>query len=129
LIAQNSDLGRETLIDEAILPVLVRLAADKLAENVVRACDLLKALAHTGTYRSELISAGVKDAVERITRYVATCGLEQYTDISRIGCSVFSKSTLSNKSDKLRAQHAARGVISVLNSTKYGLSNLYIYSN
>ena len=70
LIAQKSDPGRKALIDGKALPVLLRLVADTIANNVIRACDLLKVLAQTGTYRSELRSAGVKDAMDRITRCV-----------------------------------------------------------
>jgi hypothetical protein len=70
LIAQRSDPGRRALIKEEVLPVLIQLAADKTASNVLGACNLLKALAHTGTYRSELMQAGVKEAMGRITRRV-----------------------------------------------------------
>jgi hypothetical protein len=71
VIAQNSDPGRKALIDDGILPVLLRLATNHIASNVINACKILKALAHTGTYRQELITAGVKDAMQQITRYAA----------------------------------------------------------
>jgi hypothetical protein len=69
LIAQNSDPGRKALIDDGILPVLLRLASNHIAGNVLNACKILNALAHSGTYRQELITAGVKDAMQQITRY------------------------------------------------------------
>jgi hypothetical protein len=69
LIAQNSDPGRKALIDDGILPVLLRLATNHIASNVVNACKILNALAHTGTYRQELITAGVKISMQQITRY------------------------------------------------------------
>ena len=69
-IAQNSDAGRRALIDNNVLPLLVRLSADGLAINVIGACKLLHALAHSGTFRTDILSAGVKPAMERITRYV-----------------------------------------------------------
>lgn len=70
LIAQNSDPGRKALIDENILPVLQCLATDHIASNVISGCQLLNALAHTGTYRQEIIDAGVKNVMQQITRYV-----------------------------------------------------------
>ena len=69
MIAQNSDPGRKVLIDRGILSVLLCLAADRIPNNVVNACKILNALAHTGTYREELILAKVKDVMQNITRY------------------------------------------------------------
>jgi hypothetical protein len=77
LIAQNSDPGRRALIDGNIVPVLVQLSTNTLASNVVNSCNVLNALAHTGTYRSELV--GVKDAMERITKYVPVDHAKKYT--------------------------------------------------
>jgi hypothetical protein len=68
-IAQKSDSGRQALIDSQILPVLLRLTANHIGSNVVNACKILGALAHSGTYRQTLIEAGVKKAMEQITRY------------------------------------------------------------
>jgi hypothetical protein len=70
LIAQKSDPGRKALIDENILPVLESLASDRTASNVIGGCQLLNALAHTGTYRQEIINAGMKTVMQQFTRYV-----------------------------------------------------------
>jgi hypothetical protein len=69
MMAQNSDPGRKVLIDNNILPVLLHLAVDRSPNNVIDACNVLNALAHTGTYRQKLISAKVKDVMKNITRY------------------------------------------------------------
>jgi hypothetical protein len=69
LIAKNSDPGRKALIEENILPILRHLAINHIASNVISACELLNALAHTGTYRREIIAAGVKTVMQQITRY------------------------------------------------------------
>jgi hypothetical protein len=69
MIAQLSDPGRKALIDNEILPVLLRLANDHTPSNVLNACKILRALAHTGTYRPELITERVKPAMQQITRY------------------------------------------------------------
>jgi hypothetical protein len=74
LIAQRSDLGRQALIKQNILPVLIQLAAVQMADDVVNSCKILKSLAHSGTYRSELLGAGVKASMDRITRCVAIHG-------------------------------------------------------
>jgi hypothetical protein len=70
-IAQHSDPGRKALIDSGVLPVLVRLVNDRITTNVTNGCKILDALAQTGTYREELLAAGVKNALERITRYLS----------------------------------------------------------
>jgi hypothetical protein len=57
------------LIDGGILPVLLRLATNHIASNVINACQILNALGHSGTYRQELITGGVKDVMQHITRY------------------------------------------------------------
>jgi hypothetical protein len=112
-VAQDSDTGCRALIENNVLPVLVQLAADKLASNVISTCELLNALAYTGTFRSELISAGVKTAMERITRYVAKPEMACQRSLSAIP-SPISKSTLNDKSDKKVAQTAAKSVLSAL---------------
>lgn len=68
VIAQNSDPGREALINDGVLPVLMRLANDHIGANVIHSCIILNGLAHTGTYRNQLVTAGVKDAMQQITR-------------------------------------------------------------
>ena len=70
-IAQKSDFGRKALIDDGILPVLVRLATNNIGSNVVNACQILNALAYSGTYRETLIKAGAKKVMEQITRCVS----------------------------------------------------------
>lgn len=57
-------------MDEGALPVLLRLSASHVASNVINACKIVDALAFTGTYRKEIISSGLKNAMEHITRYV-----------------------------------------------------------
>ena len=69
LIAQKSDDGRQALVDEDILPELLYLANSRKAVEVVSACKILKALAHTGTFRNAIITAGLKKSMESITRY------------------------------------------------------------
>jgi hypothetical protein len=68
-IAQKSDSGRKALIDEGILPVLLRLATNHIGTNVVNACNILNALAYSGTYRQTLIDAGAKKVMKQIMRY------------------------------------------------------------
>ena len=69
-IAQKSDSGRKALIDDDILPVLLRLATSHIGTYVVNACDILNALAYSGIYRETLVEAGAKKAMERIARCV-----------------------------------------------------------
>jgi hypothetical protein len=69
IIAQ-SEQGRKALIDRKVLQMLSRLAVDNSAQNVIGACKILKTLALSGTFRSALLSAGIKEDMERITRYV-----------------------------------------------------------
>ena len=70
LIAQKSDDGRQALVDADILPQLSsHLASNQKANEVVSACKILKALAHTGTFRNAIVSAGLKKVMENITRY------------------------------------------------------------
>lgn len=69
LIAQHSDAGRQALINAQILPELSCLASSQIAIEVISACKVLKALAHTGTFRQDIISAGLKTSMEHITRY------------------------------------------------------------
>ena len=69
LIAQKSDEGRQALVNAGILPELSHLASCHKVLEVVNACKILKALAHTGTFRNTIISAGLKKAMENITRY------------------------------------------------------------
>src|SRR4051812_18354230 len=70
LIAQSSDPGRNALIQNGAINVLLLMANDNRAFNVLNGFKILIAIAHTGTYRDELISAGVKNVAKRITRYV-----------------------------------------------------------
>ena len=69
LIAQKSDDGRQALVDAKVLQELSYLANSQTALEVISACKILKALAHTGTFRDAIISAGLKKAMENITRY------------------------------------------------------------
>lgn len=69
LIAQKSDDGRQALVDANVLPELTILASSQTAIEVISACKILKALAHSGTFRNAIISAGLKKAMENITRY------------------------------------------------------------
>ena len=69
-IAQKSDSGRKALIDNEILPVLLRLATSDTGLYVINACKIVNALAYSGTYRQILVDEGAKKAMERITRYV-----------------------------------------------------------
>ena len=69
IIAQKSDPGREALINANILPGLSHLATSQKFIEVISACRILKALAHTGTFRSNIISAGLKDVMKGITKY------------------------------------------------------------
>ncbi len=69
-IAQKSDSGRKALIDDGILPVLLRLATSHVGAYVVNACKIFNALAYSGIYREILVEAGAKKAMERIARCV-----------------------------------------------------------
>jgi hypothetical protein len=69
LIAQKSDDGRQALVDANVLPELSILASSQIATEVVSACKILKALAHSGICRNAIISAGLKKVMENITRY------------------------------------------------------------
>ena len=68
LTAQTSDAGREALMDANVLPELSNLANSAIAVEVISACKILKALAHSGTFREAIISAGLKREMEHITR-------------------------------------------------------------
>lgn len=69
LIAQRShDFGRRALIDAGILPELSYLASSQKSFEVVSACRILKALAYSGNFRNAIITAGLKKAMEDITR-------------------------------------------------------------
>ena len=69
LIAQNLDDGRQALVDADILLKLSHLVSSRKAIEVVSACKFLKALAYTGTFRNAIILAGLKKAIENVTRY------------------------------------------------------------
>ena len=70
LIAQKSDDGRQALVDADILPELSHLVTtSQKATEVVGVCKILKALAHTGTFRNIIIEAGLKKAMENIIRH------------------------------------------------------------
>ena len=69
IIAQKSDSGRQALIDAEVLPELSSLAISQKVTEVLGACKILKALAHTGTFTNDIISAGLKDVMKGITRY------------------------------------------------------------
>ena len=69
LIAQNSDDGRQALDNADILAELHYLVSSQKAIEVISACKILKALAHTGTFRKAIITAGFKEAMGDITRY------------------------------------------------------------
>lgn len=68
-IAQQSDNGRKALVEAGVLPQLSRLATSSLAIEVISACKILKALAHSGTFVNDIISADLKLAMKSITRY------------------------------------------------------------
>ena len=115
-IAQKSDFGRKALIEDGILPVLVRLATSNIGTNVVNACKILNALAHSGTYRETLIEAGAKKVMEQITRCVSIFFAKM--KLYLIICSRFHPSTLTNSRDKSKAQDAAKQVLMTFKSTK-----------
>lgn len=69
LIAEKSDAGRQALIYAEVLPELSRLATSKVAFEVCSACKILKALACTGNFSEAIISAGLMDTMERISKY------------------------------------------------------------
>ena len=52
-----------------VLAELSYLVSSQKAIEVIRSCRILKALAHTGTFRNAIITAGLKKAMENITRY------------------------------------------------------------
>ncbi|KAG6832805.1 hypothetical protein H0H92_009424 [Tricholoma furcatifolium] len=99
MIAQQSDAGRKALIEEKILLVLSHLATSRVTVEVVSACKILRALAHSGTFESEIISSGMRKTLKRIT-------------------SPIQRSTLQNKEDKLLAQAAAKEALHILDSSK-----------
>jgi len=99
-IAQQSDDGRKALLDAGVLSELISLTRSSGSAEVISACKVLKALAHTGTFTNETVFAGVKDAMESITSY-----------------SPFRRSTLS-KEDKQRARACAKEVLDTLKSSK-----------
>jgi hypothetical protein len=68
-IAQQSDDGRKALVDAGVLRELLYLATSQIATEVISACKILKALAHTGTFANDIKLAGLKDAMKYITRY------------------------------------------------------------
>lgn len=68
-LAQKSDDGRKALVDAEVLPVLLSLSSSPILFEVIGACKILKALAHTGTFTTDIVSARLKDAMESITRY------------------------------------------------------------
>jgi hypothetical protein len=55
-------------MDANVLPELSNLANSHIAVEVISACKILKALAHSGTFREAIISAGLKREMEHITR-------------------------------------------------------------
>jgi len=69
LIAQQSDAGRQALIDAKVLVELSRLIRSPIALEVISACKILKSLAHTGTFRQNIISAELETSIKHITRY------------------------------------------------------------
>ena len=69
LIAQESDDGRQALVDADILPELSHLASSEKFSEFVTACKILKALAHTGTFRNTIITAGFGKIMRDIRRY------------------------------------------------------------
>jgi len=75
------------------------LVSSRKAIEVVSAYKILKALAHTGTFRNAIISAGLKKAMENIT-------------------SPLHRSTLHSKEDKRLAHASAKEVLETLKLTK-----------
>ncbi|KDR76392.1 hypothetical protein GALMADRAFT_140093 [Galerina marginata CBS 339.88] len=99
VISQNSDAGRQSVIEAGILPILTRLATGQKVENIINACNLVTALVHTGTFRQAVVDVGMKKVMEDITSW-------------------FHKSTLANKADKKLARDHAKEVLLALKATK-----------
>jgi len=70
VVSQNSDEGRQFVIEEGILPMLIRHAKGQEVGNVVNACNVVVAILHTGTFRQVVVDAGIKKVMEDITGYV-----------------------------------------------------------
>jgi len=99
LIAQKSDDGRQALVDANVVPELSILASSQTAIEVVSACKILKALAHSGKFGNFIISAGLKKVMENITSPVR-------------------RSTLHSKEDKRLAQASAKEVLETMKLSK-----------
>jgi len=99
LIAQKSDNGRQALVDANVLPELSILANSQTAIEVVSACKILKALAHSGIFGNKIITAGLKKSMENITSPVR-------------------RSTLHSKEDKRLAQASAKEVLETMKLSK-----------
>lgn len=125
LIAQNSDPGRKALIDAGILPHLSILASSQIPLEVVSACQILKALAHTGTFRQNIISAGLKASMEHITRLAPFLANPTSAWLMMIHCSPIRRSTLRFKEDKILAQAAAKEVLETLKASKYDMVSFF----
>lgn len=120
-IAQKSDSGRKALIDDGILPVLLRLATSCTGSYVISACKIINALAYSGTYREVLVDAGAKKVVERITRRVFYISGKMKASLIEVS-SLFYPSTLTNARDKGMAKDAAKQAIKTFKATKLVLS-------
>ena len=115
-LAQQSDDGRKALVDGGVLLELSDLATSQIAIEVISACKIIKALAHTGTFANVIISAGLKDVMDSITRYkFDILSSERYLILYT---SPFRKSTLQLKEDKQRAQASAKEVLQTLKLSK-----------
>jgi hypothetical protein len=112
IIAQKSDPGRQALIDAKVLPELSSLATSQKVAEVISACKILKALAHTGTFRNDLISAGSKDVMKGITRY-KFCAFTRRQHLMSFA-SAFQRSTLQFKEDRQLAKASAKEVLEKL---------------
>lgn len=112
IIAQKSDPGRQALIEAKVLPELSSLATSQKAIEVISACKILKALAHTGTFRKDIISAGLKDVMKGITRY-NFCAFTRLQFLMSFA-SPLHKSTLKSKEDKQLAKASAKEVLEKL---------------
>ena len=115
MIAENSDVGRKTLIDAGVLTVLLHLTTSSTVNLVVGGCDIVKCLMHSGVYRQKIITAGLREAMERITRcvLVSACVL-----LIQNNTSIFHKSSLRSKADRKDAQEAAKAVLLTFKKTK-----------
>ena len=115
LIAQKSDDGRRALMDAKILPELSYLIGSQKAIEVVSACKILKALAHSGTFKNAIILAGLKKGMKKIakiTRYnFSAFSSQQY--LTFYG-SPFRRSTLYSKEEKRLVQSYAKEVLETL---------------